>query len=354
MQMAVDFSFGQVEAVCAAMHDISSEKRTAFTSRLKHLMKSGIVDEDRRGGEFRPGRGKAAKFSFSQLMRMVIGVELLQAGTPPALAAKLVQGNWLQLRVGVHFGLYKEVELRRRGDARDETYWILAPEALRELSAAGEGRFDHYEAFESVYRTDDLLNHFTGHEVGGIRGHYRRQLILNGTAITRAAVLLITGELSIASIQELQADIYNEIDRDQKMLNEAVKELTKGEASDDTTKKLSKMLPVFKEFDNRWSAQVDAAIAKLTPSQGLVLTAGEGNEIEIQKDDLIALRKLDLIGVQQGEIVITDLGQEVAAELRRRAGIAEPRPTRFELEAERGVEIAQRIKEKGGDRGERH
>ena len=348
--MAVDFSFGQMEAVCAAMQDISPDKRTAFTSRLKHLMKAGIFDEERRNGEYRPGRGKAAKFSFTQVMKMVIGVELLQAGTPPALVARLVQGNWISLRVGVHFALYSEVEKRKAGDPREETYWILAPEALRELSSAGEGRFDHYEAFETVYRSADLLEHFTKHEVAGVTGHYRRQVVLNGTAITRAAAFLITGELHAARMEELQADIYAEIDRDQKALDEAVKELSIGELSDETTKKLSKMLPIFADFDERWETRVLASIEKLTESQKAILMAEEGGEVEIGHDDMLALRNYDLIGLVQGELVISDLGQEVAGELRRRAGIETPMSDRFRRQIERGSDVAYRIKEVAAQR----
>lgn len=327
------------------MQDISSDKRTAFASRLKHLMKAGIFDEERRNGEFRPGRGKAAKFSFTQVMKMVIGVELLQAGTPPALAARLIQGNWMSLRVGVHFALYSEVDKRAASDPREETYWILAPEALRELTSTGESWYDHYEAFQTVYREADLLAHFTQHEVGGMTGHYRRQLVLNGTAITRAAAFLITGQLHIANIQELQADIYAEIHRDQKLLDKAVEELSRGEISDETTKKMSKMLPIFAAFDERWETRVLARIEKLTHSQKVILTAEEGSEVEIQHDDLLALRKYELIGVVQGELVLTDLGQEVAAELRRRAGVDAPMSDRFRRQIERGSDVAYRIKE---------
>lgn len=344
--MAVDFSFGQMEAVCAAMQDISSDKRTAFTSRLKHLMKAGIFDQERRNGRFTPGRGKAAKFSFTQVMQMVVGVELLQAGTPPSLVARLIQGNWSSLRVGIHFALFNEVEKRAAGDPREETYWILAPEALRELSAAGESQYDHYEAFETVYREADLLAHFTQHEVGGVTGHYRRQLVLNGTAITRAAAFLITGELHVANIQELQQAIHAEIDADQKMLDEAIKEMSRGELSDGTTKKLSKMVPVFAAFDERWEQRVLSRIDQLTESQKEVLrTAEDGSEVEIPGEDLLALRKYDLLGLVQGDLVITDLGQEVAAELRRRAGIDTPMSDRFRRQIERGSDVAHRIKE---------
>ena len=354
--MPVEFTFGQVEAVCAAMSDISSDKRTAFTSRLKHLInpgsgKPGILEDERRHAEARPGRGKAAKFSFSQLMKVVIGVELLQAGTPPALAAKLVQGNWIQLRVGVHFALYNEVERRAVGDPREETYWIMAPEALRDLSFVGEEWFDHYEAVESIYRREDLLKHFEEHQIYGMRGHYRRQLILNGTAITRAAAFLISGDLHIANIQELQQAIYDEIDWDQKALDEAVKELTSGELSDETTKKLSKMLPVFDAFDEQWEQRVLGRVEKLSPSQAEIMASEFGSEVEISQEDLLELRKWDLIGVQQGELVITDLGQEVGAELRRRAGVDEPLSPRMRRQLERASDVVQNMKERGTQDG---
>jgi hypothetical protein len=89
-------------------------------------------------------------------------------------------------------------------------------------------------------------------------------------------------------------------------------------------------------------------IEKLSDSQKAILMAEEGNEVEIQHDDMIALRKYDLIGLVQGELVITDLGQEVAGELRRRAGIEVPMSDRFRRQIERGSDVAHRIKNRLG------
>lgn len=341
----MDFTFGQVEAVCAAMQDIASDKRPAFTSRLKHLMQA-LAKADEHPNT-RPGRGKAAKFSFSHLMKVVIGVELIQAGTPPSLAAMLVQGNWMSLRVGVHFALYNEVEKRAAGDPREETYWLLAPEALRDLTSSGESRFDHYEAFATIYRLEDLVAHFNQHEVGGVTGHYRRQLILNGTAITRAAAFLISGEFHIASIQELQQDIFDEIDQDQKRLDQALEQLKLRELSADTEKSLAKMLPAYQAFDERWEQRVFKVLEKLTPTQQDIIGAELGSEVELTSEDMIALRKYDLIGIQQGELVITDLGQEVTAEVRRRAGKDEPHSPRMRRQLQRSTDLIRRARETG-------
>ena len=354
--MPVDFSFGQVEAVCAGMQDIASDKRPAFTSRLKHLMKSGIVDEERRGGEFRPGRGKAARFSFSQLMKFVIGVELLQAGTPPALAAKLVQGNWLQLRVGVYFSLYNEVEKRVAGDPREETFWVLSPEALRDLTNAGESQWDHYEAFESIYRTDDLAGHLAGHATSGLRGHYRRQLVLNGTAITRAAAFLISFEMHIATIEELREALLADIREDEARLEKAMKEIDLS-VSLAESKERRQHSPYSRDFEERMNARVAVVLDHLTDSQMAIMTAEEGSQVELIPDDLLYLRKLDLIAVQQGEIVITELGQYVAEELRRQRGPRAQTSPELKRRLERSAAAIERMKDTGllgsqGDSGD--
>jgi hypothetical protein len=346
MQMAVDFSFGQVEAVCAAMQDIASDKRPAFTSRLKHLMKSGIVDEERRGGQFRPGRGKAAKFSYAQLMKFVIGVELLQAGTPPALAAKLVQGNWLQLRVGVYFALYNEVEKRAAGDPREETFWVLGPEALRDLTNSGESDWDHYEAFESIYRTEDLAGHLAGHATSGLRGHYRRQLVLNGTAITRSAAFLISFEMHIATIDELRDDLLRDIREDEARLEKAMKEIDLSVSLAESKEK-RQHTPYFRDFEERMNARVQIVVNHLTDSQMAIMTAQQGSQVELMPEDLLHLRKLDLIGVQQGEIVITELGQYVADELRRQAGARSTSTPTQTRRLERAAQTIKRMADSG-------
>lgn len=346
--MPVDFSFGQVEAVCAAMQDIASDKRPAFTSRLKHLMSAMAKARAAEVRDKGPGRGRAAKFSFPQLMKVVIAVELIQAGTPPALAAKLVEGNWLQLRVGVYFGLYNEVQKRAAGDPREETYWVLMPEALRELTNTGESAWDHYEAFESIYRTEDLAAHLASHSSSGFRGHYRRQVVLNGTVITRAAAFIISFEMNIATIEDLRDDIYREIKDDEARLEKAMKELDlkpELEAFRESKGKLNH--PYFRDFDERMKAKVVGVVPKLSEAQALILTAEEGAQVELAKDDILALRKFDLIAVRQGEIVMTELGSYVADELRRKAKVAARLSAKAKRKLDTSIENIGRMQKKG-------
>ncbi len=344
--MAVDFSFGQVQAICAEMQDIDRGKLPAFTSRLKHLMQAMAKAREAETLAKGPGRGRAAKFSFSQLMKVVIAVELIQAGTPPGLAAKLIEGNWLQLRVGVYFGLYNELEKRDAGEPREETYWVLMPEALRDLTNAGENDWDHYEAFESFYRTDDLATHLASHSSSGFRGHYRRQVILNGTVITRAAAFIISFEMNIATIEELRDDLYREIKDDEARLEQTVKDLDlKPELEAIRENKLKH--PYFRDFDERMKARVVEVVPKLSEAQALILTAEEGSQVELAKDDILALRKFDLIAVRQGEIVITELGSYVADELRRKAKVSAHLSTKTKLKLDAAIEVIGRTQKSG-------
>jgi hypothetical protein len=344
--MPVDFSFGQMVAVCSAMQDIAPSKLPAFTSRLKHLMQAMTKAQEAENRTKGPGRGRVAKFSFSQLMRVVIALELIQAGTPPALAARLVEGNWTQLRVGVYFGLYNEVEKRAAGDPREETYWVLMPEALRELSKSGESSWDHYEAFESIYRTDDLAMYLASHSSTGMRGHYRRQVVLNGTVITRAAAFIISFEMGRASIEELRDELYREIKDDEARLEKALEELDlKSELQAVRAAKLDH--PYFRDFDERMKARVMEIVPKLTDAQAGLLTAEEGTEVDIIKEDILALRQYDLIAVSQGEIVRTELGSYVADELRRKAKVADHLSERSKRRLDLSIENIGRMQKAG-------
>ena len=120
-----------------------------------------------------------------------------------------------------------------------------------------------------------------------------------------------------------------------------------GHISDATTERVSKLIPIFREFDERQAAQIARLIESMTQSQTDVLMAETGGQIEILPEDLLALRKLDLLSIEQGDLVITELGQAVATELRRRAGLEEPTSHSAKLQLERAADLIQRAKEEG-------
>src|SRR5215218_3251978 len=143
--MKVDLSFGQIEAVCAEFNRIASDKRVAFAGRLKQLQKHDIIDRTRR-----PGRGKAGTYTFSDLMKFVIAGELMQSGLMPQQVARLVSGSWDILRYSVYCGTLTDEQIEQwqemplgPGEEIADWYWMLTPEALREMTEEGIGQYDH-------------------------------------------------------------------------------------------------------------------------------------------------------------------------------------------------------------------
>lgn len=80
-------SFGQVETILAELHEIAPHKRIAFAGRIKNLQKAGIRQ--------RPasGRGKAASYGLDEVIALLIGLQLTQAGIPPSRAAEMVNAS---------------------------------------------------------------------------------------------------------------------------------------------------------------------------------------------------------------------------------------------------------------------
>lgn len=118
--------------------------------RLKQLQKHDIIEKVRR-----PGKGKAGTYSFSDLMRFVIAVELMQCGLMPKMAADLVTGSWDLLRYSVYSATHTREEMDEwmempHGPETSDWFWMLTPEALREISEEGLGKYDHMEAILAV------------------------------------------------------------------------------------------------------------------------------------------------------------------------------------------------------------
>lgn len=199
------FSFGQTEAVLASLNRIASDKRVAFGARLKHLQRQGIASEGAN-----PGRGRSATYNFNELMKMVLGVELLQTGFPPLLAAKLVSGSWSMLEYPIYSATLSDEEMDEWmempfGPTTREWLWVLNPEVLRDLSDVGLGEWDHMEAISPVPLEEVQFHIQTGASVG-VFGESWRTLVLNGTAITKAVIQIVEG-FGYATTAELRDDL---------------------------------------------------------------------------------------------------------------------------------------------------
>jgi hypothetical protein len=85
-------SYAKVEAALARMHNIAQEDVPAFRSRLGSLQRGRLL-----GAENQPGKGQKLQYGPDHFHRLVLAVELTQAGIGPAVILRLVSEQWDKL-----------------------------------------------------------------------------------------------------------------------------------------------------------------------------------------------------------------------------------------------------------------
>jgi hypothetical protein len=212
--MGTEFSFGQIEAVCADLNRIASDKRVAFMGRMKQLQKMGMTEK-----AHRPGRGKAGTYSFGDLMRFVIAMELIQAGIPPKRAAQLVNGSWSLLRTNIYICSFAPEDTIGFTSKPTQYLWMMDVEALRPLTSEGESEWDHMERIRAVPMEEAVETLTKGVSAAPeIFGESWRTLVLNGFNLTQRVMRVIAFHFGYASREELRQDIEREIhDEDERL-----------------------------------------------------------------------------------------------------------------------------------------
>jgi hypothetical protein len=237
--MPLEFSFGQIEAVTADLNRIASDKRVAFMGRMKQLQKQGLTDKEKR-----PGRGKAGTYSFGDLMKFVIAVELIQSGIMPQMAAKLVTGSWGVLRSNIYVCSFAPADTIGFTSKPTEYLWMLEVEALRPLTSEGEGEWDHMERIWAVpiqEAADALAKGVSTHPVSVGEGW--RTVVLNGYNLTQRVMKVIAFHFGYATRLEMRKDIQDEIEADDERLRGLSKIFDEGlNLSPEERKALSKRL----------------------------------------------------------------------------------------------------------------
>lgn len=209
------FTFGEVEAILAAANNIASEKRVAFSSRLKNLQKQGLRDSNTS-----PGRGRVARLGYLELIELATGVELLRLGLPPQRAASLVTKNRSTLLYTAYLATFTDYEAREAAEKRDVDppergyIWLFRIDGLADLTFHGASEFDDYEAGEAI-GVSDIGKLF---EIGidasdDPDGIPRRHLVISGTGLCRQIVNLVAYKFALALPEELREDIEAEFDR---------------------------------------------------------------------------------------------------------------------------------------------
>jgi hypothetical protein len=93
-------SYARVEAALVRMHGIAPQDVSAFNSRLGSLQRGGLL-----GAANRPGKGIKLEYGPEHFHRVVLAIELTQAGMPPVVVLRLVNEQWNKLR-----GIFAEAE----------------------------------------------------------------------------------------------------------------------------------------------------------------------------------------------------------------------------------------------------
>lgn len=328
--MALELSFGQVEAVLAKLNRIADHKRVAFMSRLKHLQKNGCPRRDR------PGRGKAGSYSFSQLMQTAIAVDLLQSGLPPALAARIVTGNFMGIRPTIYMATYTESEVSDINEARvrdgldemeppQDWLWMISPEALRDMTTDGISEFDHYEAMMPVPLEDARRQLETGVTVG-VFGEGWRTLVIHGSNMTHAVMATVAFHFRFATWDAMRDDLRDEMEEDERRFREIMLEIEKSPPL--TPEKKAAFKRKFGDL-----RETDYSTNPPTPPGMIIqrakeiimrtdrkilapIAAEEGAEVEIDGPTMKQLLFLRLLEINEGAAEITHLGAVVNTFLR--------------------------------------
>ncbi len=87
-QFPPTFTFKQVEAIFAAVFHVVGAKRATFVARLQQLQKLGIPQ----GAQV--GRGAKVAYTPIQMAEMLLALDMINAGTTPALALKALRGGF--------------------------------------------------------------------------------------------------------------------------------------------------------------------------------------------------------------------------------------------------------------------
>ncbi|WP_333839300.1 hypothetical protein [Novosphingobium sp.] len=140
-----------MEATLVALNHISEEKRVAFRARLKHFQRLGFPQ----GAN--TGTGKRAVYSAKMFIQLCFAIEFSQMGMTPSRIVQILNDNWDECEASLLFAITPEQATSYWSDdiPLSDLAWIFSPEALRDLTLEGEGKFD-YKEYISVLPIDKI------------------------------------------------------------------------------------------------------------------------------------------------------------------------------------------------------
>ena len=92
----MELTFNQVEAVFAARFDIPADRAVAFRGRLQHLQRLNFPTG------VNTGRGTKAVYGWTQLIQLMVALDLIDLGMTPYVAAKSVMPSTDRLIAAIY------------------------------------------------------------------------------------------------------------------------------------------------------------------------------------------------------------------------------------------------------------
>jgi hypothetical protein len=136
--MSTLLSSGDVERVLKHLALVVPEGEVAFRARLKHLQRLGIP----LGAN--TGKGRRVPHNLDTLFQLVVSVELMQIGIPPAMVARTIEWNWAAIREALLLSSLP-AELLKEAELPDGPLFLVqsphALEALMTIGVPGPGKW---------------------------------------------------------------------------------------------------------------------------------------------------------------------------------------------------------------------
>ena len=125
----MELSYRKLEDVLASLHQVPDRNRLALQGRIKHFQRNGWP------GGTNTGKGRRATYGIGELLKLVLGFELLQIGITPDRASALLAANWdyVATALSLAFGAHE-----RSADQPFDVVIYCDPNALSGLSGRAE------------------------------------------------------------------------------------------------------------------------------------------------------------------------------------------------------------------------
>lgn len=122
------WTWKQLEATFAYLHNIASQRRPAFNAKLRHLQRCGVLTGTNRG------KGTAVKYGAAHVIDLGFALELLQLGLEPEHAALLLQRFRTELFKRALLAAEELLKPTRHNDY--QSFLIFDPEGLAYLQCS--------------------------------------------------------------------------------------------------------------------------------------------------------------------------------------------------------------------------